>query len=203
MDDIAPTNADRFARGTWLLRANRCQEALDEFRAAYGNAEASGDTRLMAASLCEMAWSCYKLGEAEQGLECAMGARWLWQREDNQPELARALAIEAILFLDLGFSDEAYDQVNRALALAEAADDETVLAFVLNAKGIVLAVCREAELSITLTSRAASIAERLSKPAAQAFYLLIQVSRTPSAQRKPWPWSSWDWPTKSGKRRSN
>jgi len=172
--EAGSTNADRFARGTRLSRANRCQEALDEFRAVYGDAEASGDTRLMAASLCEMAWSCYKLGEAEQGLECATGARWLWQREDNQPELARSLAIEAILFLDLGFSDEAYDQVNRALAIAEVADDEAVLAFVLNAKGIVLAVCREAELSIALTSRAVSIAERLSNPAAQAFYLLIQ-----------------------------
>jgi diguanylate cyclase len=164
--------AEAFARATHMLRAGRCEEALAAFRAVYAKAEIADDSQGMAACLCEMAWSCYRMGDPEQGLECAMGARWLWKRLDNPVELARAMAVEAILFLDLGFSDEAYDLSSQALDLAESASDEAVLAFALNAKGIVLTVCREAEMGTGLVGRAVTIAEQLTNQAAAAYYLL-------------------------------
>ncbi|UJW85628.1 GGDEF domain-containing protein [Devosia sp. SL43] len=166
------TIAEAFAHATQLLRAGRCDEALAEFRGIYVQSELAGDSLGMAACLCEMAWSCYRLGDLEQGLECAMGARWLWKRLDNLVELARAMAVEAILFLDLGFSDEAYELATEALDIAEQAGDEAVLAFALNAKGIVLTICREAEMGAGLVGRAVAIAEQLSNHAAAAYYLL-------------------------------
>jgi diguanylate cyclase (GGDEF)-like protein len=155
-----------------LLRAGLCDEAMVEFRAVYVEAETTDDSALMAACLCEMAWCCYKLGLVEQGLECAMGARWLRQRQDDTVELARAMAIEAILFLDLGFSDEAFDLAEQAVALAEAGDDAALLAFALNAKGIVLAVCREIEMGMELVERAVSVAADHANSAAEAYYLV-------------------------------
>jgi diguanylate cyclase (GGDEF)-like protein len=166
------STTEAFARATHLLRAGQCDAALAEFRVVYAQAERDGDSDGMASCLCEMAWSCYRLGDAEQGLECAIGAKWLWQRLDNKVELARAMAVEAILFLDLGFSDEAYDLAAEALDVAEAAGDQAVLAFALNAKGIVLTVCREAEMGTGLVGRAAAIAEQLNNEAAGAYYLL-------------------------------
>lgn len=161
-----------FSRGTHLLRAGLCDEAMVEFRAVYAQAEAGDDGELMAACLCEMAWCCYKLGLAEQGLECAMGARWLRQRQDDKVELARAMAVEAILFLDLGFSDEAFELAEEAVRLAEAGTDPAVLAFTYNAKGIVLAVCHEIDLGMDLLERAVSIAASQANIAAEAYYLL-------------------------------
>jgi len=163
---------DGFSRGTHLLRAGLCDEAMVEFRAVYADAEAAGDGELMAGCLCEMAWCCYKLGLAEQGLECVMAAKWLRERQGNKIELARAVAINAILFLDLGFSDEAFDLSEQAVALAEAGGDEAVFAFALNAKGIVLAVCHETEMGLALIQRAVSIATGLANIAAESYYLL-------------------------------
>lgn len=169
-----PTAAlvDGFSRGTHLLRAGLCDEAMVEFRAVYAQAETGDDSDLMAACLCEMAWCCYKLGLSEQGLECAMGARWLRQRQDDTVELARALAVEAILFLDLGFSDEAFELAEQAVKLAETGDDAAVLAFTFNAKGIVLAVCREIDMGMDLIERAVSVAADHANSAAEAYYLL-------------------------------
>ncbi|MCR6673162.1 diguanylate cyclase [Devosia ginsengisoli] len=143
-----------------------------EFRAVYAEAEADDNGELMAACLCEMAWCCYKLGLAEQGLECAMGARWLRQRQDDTVELARAMAVEAILFLDLGFSDEAFELAEEAVRLAEAGTDLPVLAFTFNAKGIVLAVCHEIDLGMELLERAVSVAASQTNVAAEGYYLL-------------------------------
>ena len=155
-----------------LLRAGLCDEAMVEFRAVYAEAEAADDDELMAASLCEMAWCCYKLGRSEQGLECAMGAKWFRQRQDSKVELARTMAVEAILFLDLGFSDEAFDLADEAVRLAEAGDEAAVLGFTLNAKGIVLAVCRELDLGMDLLERAVAVAASQANIAAEAYYLL-------------------------------
>ena len=163
---------DAFSRGTHLLRAGLCDEAMVEFRAVYADAEAAGDSDLMAACLCEMSWCCYKLGLAEQGLECAMAAKWLRERQGNKVELARAIAIKAILFLDLGFSDEAFDLSEEAVILAEAGGDQAVLAFALNAKGVVLAVCHEVEMGLVLIERAVSIAASQANIAAESYYLL-------------------------------
>ena len=161
-----------FTRGTHLLRAGLCDEALVEFQSVYVEADAVSDTDLMASCLCEMGWCTYKLGRAEEALECAMGARRLWERQNNLVELSRALAVESIVLLDLGFSDEAYDLAERAVQLADANGDAAVLAFALNAKGIVLAVCHETELGLALIERAAAIAEGHGNTAAQAYYVL-------------------------------
>lgn len=167
-----PSLIEGFSRGTHLLRAGQCTDALLEFQSAYAEADELGDIDLMAACLCEMAWCSYKLGRAEEALECAMGAQRLQERQGNQAELARALAVEAIVFLDLGFSDEAYDLAVRAVELAETGDDAALLAFTLNAKGVVLAVCHEAELGVTLLQRAVTLANAQDNAAAEAYYQL-------------------------------
>lgn len=172
MSELILVFNDAFSRATQLLRAGFCDEAMVEFRAVYAQAEAGGDDDLMAACLCEMAWCCFKLGQAEQGLECAMGAKWLRERQGNKIELARAVAVKAILFLDLGFSDEGFDLASEAVCLAEGAGDEAVLAFALNAKGLVLAVCHEIDMGTRLIERAVAIAARQANDAAQSYYLL-------------------------------
>lgn len=172
MSELSSDIADSFSRGTYLLRSGLCAEALAAFRAVYAEAEANANADLMAACLCEMAWSSYKLGEVEQALECAMGSKWLWQRLNDRGELARVMAVEAIVFLDLGFSDSAYDLATEALAIADTLDDPAILAFALNAKGIVLTVCREAELGAGALERAVALAEAQSNDTAAAYYLV-------------------------------
>lgn len=163
--------AEAFIRGTHLLRAGLCEEALLAFRAVYTRAEAAADRDRMAACLCEIAWSYYRLGDAEQGLQPAMTAKDLWDRLGNRIEMARAMAVEAMLCLDLGFSDEAYDLSTEALDIAEMAGDPAMLAFALNATGVVLAVGCQAELGAGLLERAVAIAAELSNDAAEAYYL--------------------------------
>ncbi|MCS6760079.1 MAG: hypothetical protein MO852_14970, partial [Candidatus Devosia euplotis] len=126
----------------------------------------------MAAALCEMAWSCYRIGDAEKGLECATGARWLWERLSNRLEMARAMAVQALLFVDLGFSDEAFGLSSQALELAQAGDDSAMLVFALNSKGIVLTVCREAQLGVDLVERAVTMTDQQHNDAAASYYLL-------------------------------
>lgn len=162
-----------FSQGTLLLRAGDLAEALAHFKTVYAGAEAAGNADLMAASLCEMAWACFKLGDLEQGLECALGAKWLWRRLDNPEEVVRALAVEAFLYLDLGFGDEAFDLAGEALDLARTLNAPAMLAFALNARGLVLSVCQESDLALSLIEQAVAIAQDLDNPAAAAFYTLI------------------------------
>ena len=164
--------AEAFVRGTHLLRAGLCDEALLAFRSVYKRAEAAADTDRMAACLCEIAWSFYRLGDPEQALQSAISAKDLWQRLGNRVEMARAMAVEAILCLDLGFSEEAYDLATEALDIAETAGDPAMLAFALNATGMVLTAGHEAELGADLLERAVAIADELSNDAAEAYYLL-------------------------------
>lgn len=164
--------AEAFIRGTHLLRAGLCDEALRAFRSVHKRAEAAADADRMAACLCEIAWSFYRLGDAEQGLQSAISAKDLWERLGNRIEMARAMAVEAILCLELGFSDEAYDLSTEALDIAETAGDPAMLAFALNATGMVLTAGREAELGADLLERAVAIADELHNDAAQAYYLL-------------------------------
>ena len=164
--------AEAFIRGTNLLRAGLCDEALLAFRSVYKRAEAAADADRMAACLCEIAWSFYRLGDAEQGLQSAMSARGLWERLGNRIEMARAMAVEAILCLVLGFSDEAYDLSTEALDIAETAGDPAMLAFALNATGMVLTAGHEAKLGADLLERAVAIADELNNDAAEAYYLL-------------------------------
>lgn len=161
-----------FTRGTHLLRAGYCAEAMTEFGAVYADAEAAGSTEIMAACLCEMGWCGYKLGQPETALQFAMAAHRLRERQGDIVELARALAVEAIIFLDLGFSDEAFDLAERAVDLATERDDLAVLAFALNAKGIILVICREIEMGMLLIERAMALAASDGNSAAEAYYQL-------------------------------
>lgn len=165
------TMIDGFSRATHLLRAGLCADALTQFGAVYADANASGHIELMAACLCEMGWAGYKLGKSELALEFAMAARRLREKQDRPVELARALSVEAIIFLDMGFSDEAFELSERALAMAETAGDPAVLAFALNAKGNVLAICRETEIGMVLVSRAIALSVEQANIAAEAYYL--------------------------------
>ncbi|UYN99777.1 MAG: diguanylate cyclase [Devosia sp.] len=159
-----------FAEGTHALRAGDLTEALEQFKLVYSQSEADGDADLMAASLCEIAWTCFKLGDAEQGLECAIGAKWLWRRLDNPPELVRSLAVEAVLFLELGFVDEAYELSSEAVGLARSLDAPSMLAFALSAHGLALSLCREAQLASQAFSEAIAIADGLGNATGSAYY---------------------------------
>lgn len=172
MQNLDSSIADGFLRGTRLLRAGQGEQALGEFRMIYAAAEAADNSDLMATCLCEMSWACYRLGRVEQGLECAMGSKWLWERIGNKAELARILTVQAILFLDLGFSDDAFDLAAQAVTLAETAGNPAVLAFALNAKGVVLTLCREEQLGVELLRRAVAMASEHGNVAAEAYYLL-------------------------------
>lgn len=163
---------EHFSAGTLLLRAGDLDEALIHFKAVYSSAEKSGAADLMAASLCEIAWTCFKMGDPEQGLECAIGSKWLWRRLGNAEEIARALAVEAFLFLDLGFGDEAFDLSGEALELAQSLDAPAILAFALNVRGVVLSVCQESELALSLLEQAVDLAGTGGNTAAAAFYTL-------------------------------
>jgi diguanylate cyclase len=163
---------ERFARATHLLRSGALDDALNLFKSVYTDAEAKGDTELLAASLCEIAWTCFKMGLPEKGLECALGARWLWRRLDNLPELSRALAVEAVLFVDLGFVDEAYELAAEAVDLGRQLGDPALLAFGLNARGIALALCRETDLAIATLEEAVALAMATGNTAATAYYRL-------------------------------
>ncbi len=163
---------ERFGRATLLLRSGNLSDALDLFKSVYADAEANGDADLLAASLCEIAWTCFKMGLPEKGLECAMGAKLLWRRLDNRAELVRALAIEAVLLVDLGYVDDAYELSSEAVSLARQLADASLLAFALNARGIALALCREAELALTTLGEAAALAEAAGNAAASGFYRL-------------------------------
>ncbi|MGV8856405.1 MAG: diguanylate cyclase [Devosia sp.] len=172
MSDLGSAITDQFLRGARLLRDGLCVQALDVFRGVYAGAQSAGNTEMMAAALCEIGWSCYRLGEAEQGLEGATSAILLWERLGNRLEMARAMAVQAVLYLELGFSDEAYDLSTRALVLAQADSDVAVLAFVLNIKGIVLTVCHEVELGTRLIEQAVGIANHQKNQTAAGYYLL-------------------------------
>ena len=172
MFDLSGTMADGFTRGTQLLRASRYDQALVEFSNVHADAEARHDIDLIAACLCEMGWCCYKLGRAEDALQHAMSAQRLRATNDYRVGLARALSVEAVIFLDLGFTDEAFDLAERAVLLAEADGDGALLTFALNAKAIVLAICHEPDLGIALLERAVALAAVQDDQAAQAYYLL-------------------------------
>lgn len=163
---------ERFGAGVRLLDKGELNAALRQFKSVYARAEEAGDADLMAASLCQIAWTCYRLGDAQAGLECAVGARWMWRRLGNAREQVRALAVEAILFLDLGLSDEAYELVEEADALAGEVGDRAMSAFADNARGIVLTVCREPALGLEALRRAVAIAETLDAPLALGYYRL-------------------------------
>lgn len=172
MQVIATEFSEHFAAGTVLLRAGELDEALRQFKAVYSDAETTGNMHLMASSLCEIAWTCFKMGDPEQGLECAVGAKWLWRRLGNSEELARALAVEAFLFLDLGLGDEAFDLSGEALDLAQRLDAPAILAFTLNVRAVVLAVSQESELALSLLEQAVDLARAAGNKTAAAFYTL-------------------------------
>jgi diguanylate cyclase (GGDEF)-like protein len=163
---------DQLAEGARFLRRGDLSEALAAFKSVYAGAEKGGNADLMAASLCEIAWTCFKLGDPDQGLECAMASRLLWRRLKNNAELVRALAVEAFLFLDLGFADEAFDLSTQSLNLSETLDDPAMRAFALATHGLILAICQESDLALTLMAEAVELGHRAGNSAATAFYAL-------------------------------
>jgi len=154
----------------WLANGN-CLEALAATKIVFADAEMARNTALMARSLSQIAWCCMRLGQAEFGLECALGARRLWERGEHPAELARAAAIEAFLLLDIGLSDEAFEAADYALQTAETSRDDSVIAFACNAKAVTLVICRHTELAAPLLERAIALASATGDEAERAFCL--------------------------------
>ncbi len=163
---------ERLDLGMHLLRKGELRAALDQLKLVYTTAELDDEPELMATCLCEMAWACSKLGELVEGIECAVGAKWLWRRIGNPSELSRALSVEAMLLLDLGLIDQAYELSGQAVDLAQELDDPAILAFALNARGVTLALCRELDLATAVLGEAVCLAEGQGNLTAGAFYTL-------------------------------
>lgn len=171
MPDEILSTSDPLAGSRQLLATGRCVEALAATKIIFAAAEQAGDAVLMAHCLSQIAWCCMKLGQVEFGLECALGARRLWERGDHPAEQARTAAIEAFLLLDIGLSDEAFDTAEYAVLTAETTSDKSVTAFACNAKAVALVICRQPELAAPLLERAIALASAAGDEAERAFCL--------------------------------
>ena len=155
-----------------MLAQGQCVQALAEAKLGFAEAESQGDKSLMARGLRQIAWCCLKLGLAEAGLECILGARRLEPHIHSGASQARTTAIEALLMLDLGLSDEAFETAELAVGMAETAGDDAVTAFTYSAKGVILALCRQPELGAALLERAVTLAQDIGDDTGRAFHLL-------------------------------
>ncbi|MGV8951868.1 MAG: hypothetical protein ACOH2M_12245 [Cypionkella sp.] len=163
---------DRLAQSQTMLANGQCVEALAEAKLGFAEAESRGDKPLMARVLGQIAWCCMKLGQAEAGLECVLGARRLQPQNQSGADQARTTAVEAFLLLDLGLSDEAFETAELAVGMAEAASEDAVTALAYNVKGVILALCRQAELGAALLERAVALAQDAGDDTGRAFHLL-------------------------------
>lgn len=147
--------------GIKLTREGRFGEALSLCKTAFALAHEQGAVSEIAAVLSIMAWCLLRLGQSETGHECAALARRLWFREGNLGEQARMLGIRALLLLDMGLTDEAFESAETALNEAEATGDARVIVMAANAKASCLAIARHPELSLPLLERTVALSRDL------------------------------------------
>lgn len=166
------TGAEHLAQCVSLADAGQFTEALTELSRLLLDARAADDLALSASTLYQTAWCCMRLGKTDAGLECAAEARRQWVRVGNVGETARTMALESLLLLDAGMSDDGYEEAEQAIAAAEMAGDPDVLGFARNVKACILAVCGQPHLAQPLLEKAIAAVAESGDLQAHAFYHL-------------------------------
>ncbi|MGV8951999.1 MAG: GGDEF domain-containing protein [Cypionkella sp.] len=172
---------------TWEMgRTGRSTEALAQARGLLEQARAQEDTARTAECLTQIAWFCLQLGHADQGIDCVIAAKDLWKQLGDIAGQARSGAIYAWLLIELGLVDEGLAEASTAFDLAELCDDDTGLAFAINAKAVALMFCGQNQLSGPLFDRALALAGASGDRWGQGLYLVnlgfLQVSLAEAAE---------------------
>lgn len=155
-----------------LSRQGRFGEAVSLSKTIFVVARDQDAPLAIAGVLGIMAWCLLRLGQTETGHECAALSHRLWFRAGDLHEQARALAIRALLLLDMGLTDEAFESADTALAEAEETGDARVIVMAANAKGSCLAIARQPELGLPLFQRAVALARETSDDTMLGWQLL-------------------------------
>jgi diguanylate cyclase (GGDEF)-like protein len=169
-------------------RTGRSGEAMAESRRLYGLAQAAEDGPAMAECLTQIAWFCLQLGHADEGIDCAVAAKELWNQLGHTFGHANASAIYSWLLVEMGLVDEGFAEAETAMRLAEMQPDRGMLAFAMNAKAIALLYCRQDQLAVPMIERCLELVAGLDAPSERALYLTnlaySQVSMAEAAESR-------------------
>jgi diguanylate cyclase (GGDEF)-like protein len=157
---------------TKLTREGQFGDAISLSKTVFAAARDQGAFSAIAGALSIMAWCLLRTGQSETGHECAALAHRLWFRDGNLGEQARMQGIRALLLLDMGLTDEAFESAETALSEAEAAGDARVIVMAANAKASCLAIARHPELSLPLLERTVALSRELVDDALLGWQLL-------------------------------
>jgi diguanylate cyclase (GGDEF)-like protein len=157
----------------WRLgRTGQSVAALSRSKMIFMAARDAGDTNSIAMSLTQIGWFCLQLGHPEHGLDAVIAAKRLWLRCGNKTGEAHASSICSWLLLEMGLSEEAYEEAELAMSLAGGQEDQGVLAQALNAKACVLMYGRQPSLSAPLLERSLALVRGRDEPSAEAQFLI-------------------------------
>ncbi|MBE7732287.1 tetratricopeptide repeat-containing diguanylate cyclase [Devosia faecipullorum] len=141
-------------------RTGRSPEALVEAQILLIEARRVGDQKAIAFALTCNAWFCLQLGYAEEGIDCVVEARSIYEQLEVDWGLALSSAVHSWIMLELGLSDLAFEEAKLALDAAERTDDLSLRSFVMSCKGMTLLVCRQDELATPILEEALELADR-------------------------------------------
>ena len=144
MTDLDSLSSDG-ARTLGLVRAGRFSEAMGPAKQLFLAAQAVQADAIAAEALDMLGWCCLRLGDGAAGIDCTTASRRLWARLGHPDRAATARALESMLLLDMGLTDEAFETAD--LALAESANAAGAQIFARHAKAVILAVGRQPELA--------------------------------------------------------
>jgi diguanylate cyclase (GGDEF)-like protein len=169
-------------------RTGRSAEALVAVRDLLEQARAAEDDRAIARCLTQIGWFYLQQGHAEQGIDCAVAARDLWQQLRDPAGEAHASAIHAWLLVELSLVDEGFAEASTAVGLAEIVGNPSILAFALNAKAVALMYGRQDQLVGPLLQRSLALVASTDDLSAQALYgtnlAFSQVSMAEAAENE-------------------
>nr|WP_314261013.1 tetratricopeptide repeat-containing diguanylate cyclase [uncultured Devosia sp.] len=155
-----------------MARTGRSAEALAQARQVLIEARTVEDEAAVAESYTQIAWLCLQLGYPDEGIDCAIAAKKLWQQLGNAGQHANASAIYSWLLVEMGLVDEGFSEAETAVHLAERQLDQGIMAFALNAKGIALMYCRQDQLAAPLMQKCLDLVADLDVPSEEALYLI-------------------------------
>lgn len=170
--EFAPDLNAELAKCWRLGHTGQSARALSRAKMLFQRAREADDTPATASVLTQIAWYSLQLGHPENGLESAIAAKRLSLRCANRTGEAHAAAICSWLLIEMGLNEEAYDEAEQAVALAEGQDDPGVLAYAYNSKAIVHMYARQPLLAAPLLERALDLTEDLGEPSATALFLI-------------------------------
>lgn len=153
-------------------RTGRSAAALIEARRLLEQARAAEDDSGIAECLTQIAWFCLQLGYAEEGVDCAIAAKALWEQQGNVGQHANASGIYSWLLVEMGLVDEGFAEAETAVRLAERQSDKGILGFALNTKAIALMYCRQDHLAMPLLQQSLDLLAEIDAPSVEGLYLV-------------------------------